>query len=154
MKTPLLCFFATFLLTSPALAQRPVSLYPDIVPVRTPDDLRKVALPHTTLSSVVVNETEGSVRITAVVTHPPATDRVTVWVALPLKNWNGRFMGNGGGGFNGGSANSLRGPVAQGLPPPRPTPVTRAAAVPSLSTPTVGSTGRRSATTPTSASTR
>jgi len=115
MKTPLLCFFASLLLTSPALAQRPVSLFPDIVPVRTPDDLRKVLLPNTTLTSIVVNEAEGSVRITAVVTHPPATDRVTVWVALPLKNWNGRFMGNGGGGFNGGSANSLRGPVAQGF---------------------------------------
>ena len=102
MKTPLLCFFASLLLTSPALAQRPVSLFPDMVPVRTPDDLRKVLLPNTTLTSIVVNEAEGSVRITAVVTHPPATDRVTVWVALPLKNWNGRFMGNGGGGFNGG----------------------------------------------------
>ncbi len=96
-------------------AQRPTALYPGIVPVCSPEELRKVALSNTTIESVTVNESEGAVRITAIVTHPPAKDRVTVWVALPLKNWNGRFMGNGGGGFSGGSANSLRGPVAQGF---------------------------------------
>ncbi len=98
-----------------AVAQSPKPLFPGVVPVCSPDDLRKVTLPHTTIESVAVNEAEGSVRITAVVTHPPASDRVTVWIALPLKNWNGRFMGNGGGGFTGGSAASLRGPVSQGF---------------------------------------
>ena len=115
MKTPLLFALVSLLLTGPTLAQRPAPLYPGIVPVCAPDDLRKVDLPNTTIESVALNEAEGAVRITAVVTHPPATDRVTVWIALPLKNWNGRFMGLGGGGFNGGSANSLRGPVAQGF---------------------------------------
>jgi pimeloyl-ACP methyl ester carboxylesterase len=40
---------------------------------------------------------------------------VTVWVALPLQGWNGRFRGNGGGGFVGGNPASLKGPVLQGF---------------------------------------
>jgi pimeloyl-ACP methyl ester carboxylesterase len=40
---------------------------------------------------------------------------VKVWIGLPLTNWNGRFQGNGGGGFLGGSPASLRGPVAMGF---------------------------------------
>jgi len=112
----LLARVLTFLaLSAVAFAQRPAPLYPDAAPVIAPDELRKVALPNTTIGSVAVNEAEGSVRITAVVTHPPAKDRVTVWVALPLKNWNGRFMGTGGGGFTGGRPESLRGPVTQGF---------------------------------------
>src|SRR5258705_16097 len=35
--------------------------------------------------------------------------------ALPVKNWNGRFRGNGGGGFLGGNPNRLGGPVRQGF---------------------------------------
>ncbi|MHB8901950.1 MAG: tannase/feruloyl esterase family alpha/beta hydrolase [Thermoguttaceae bacterium] len=34
--------------------------------------------------------------------------------ALPVKGWNGRFRGTGGGGFLGGHPNNLRGPVALG----------------------------------------
>src|SRR5439155_10103197 len=41
-------------------------------------------------------------------------DRVKIFIGLPATNWNGRFRGNGGGGFSGGSAGSLRGPVAEG----------------------------------------
>jgi DNA mismatch repair protein MutS len=40
---------------------------------------------------------------------------VKVWVALPVKNWNGRFRGVGGGGFVTGNAESLRGAVALGF---------------------------------------
>ena len=117
MKTPtrIAALLVTLTLASAVFAQRPVPLYPDVTPVLSVDALRKISLPNTTIESVVADEKEGSVRITAIVTHPPAKDRVTVWVALPLKNWNGRFQGNGGGGFVGGSAASLRGPVTQGF---------------------------------------
>jgi feruloyl esterase len=77
--------------------------------------LRDVKLPDTVITSVALEPTENSVRVTAVVSHPPAQDRVTVWVALPLKGWNGRFRGNGGGGFVGGNPASLKGPVMQGF---------------------------------------
>ena len=116
MKTRFVaCLFAIAIVSGAAFAQRPAPLYPDVTPVLSVDALRKISLPNTAIESVVADEKEGSVRITAIVTHPPATDRVTVWVALPLKNWNGRFQGNGGGGFVGGSAGSLRGPVTQGF---------------------------------------
>ena len=115
MKTRLAFAVVVLAFTASAFAQRPAALYPDATPVLSLDGLRKVAWPNTTIESVTLNETEGSVRITAIVTHPPAKDRVTVWVALPLKNWNGRFMGTGGGGFMGGRPESLRGPVTQGF---------------------------------------
>jgi feruloyl esterase len=71
-----------------------------------------VSLPDTTIESAVV---ENNVcQVTAVTTHPPTEDRITIWIHLPLSGWNGRFQGTGGGGFLGGSPNSLPGPVAQG----------------------------------------
>jgi feruloyl esterase len=48
------------------------------------------------------------------VTHPPADDRIIVWIGLPVTGWNGRFEGVGGGGFSGGNPNGVVGPVAQG----------------------------------------
>ncbi len=115
-----LCFLATVVLAGaqPAPAPRPEPikpLYADAAPICAPEDLRKVAIPNTTIDSVAVDAAENSVRIVATVTHPPANDRVKVWIALPLKNWNGRFRGNGGGGFVGGNPASLRGPVLQGF---------------------------------------
>src|SRR5688572_33438575 len=82
---------------SPDLLLKPI--YPDAAPVCSPEELKKVAIPNTTIESVTVDQRDGAVRVTAIVTHPPANDRVKVWVALPTKNWNGRFRGNGGGGF-------------------------------------------------------
>jgi feruloyl esterase len=72
-----------------------------------------VSLPNTTIESAKV---ESNVcRVTAVTTHPPAGDRVTIWIGLPMTGWNGRFMGTGGGGFSGGSAGGVNQPVTQGF---------------------------------------
>jgi len=90
-------------------------LFPDAAPVCPPEDLRKVSIPNTTIDSVSIDSTDGSCRVNATVTHPPANDRVKVFIALPMKGWNGRFRGTGGGGFVGGNANSLGGPVRQGF---------------------------------------
>jgi hypothetical protein len=90
------------------------ALYPGIAPVRSWESLKEVSIPNTTIESVVVDATNRMCLVTAIVTHPPAGDRVKVWIGLPLTNWNGRFQGNGGGGFLGGNPASLRGPVARG----------------------------------------
>src|SRR5688572_2723791 len=95
-------------------AAPPKPLFPDVAPVCPCEELRNVSIPNTTIESAAVDPTDGSCRVTATVTHPPANDRVKVFIALPMKGWNGRFRGNGGGGFSGGSPNSLRGPVMQG----------------------------------------
>lgn len=76
--------------------------YPVVTPILNTEDLTKVSIPNTTIKSVVV-DAKGVCMITAIVNHPPSNDRVTVWIALPLKNWNGRFCGAGGGGFMAGS---------------------------------------------------
>lgn len=92
----------------------PAPLYADAKPVVSPQELRAVAIPDTTVESVVVNPSNGSCRVTAVVTHPPAADRVTVWVDLPTRGWNGRFHGTGGGGYASGMLRSLDYPRSQG----------------------------------------
>jgi feruloyl esterase len=78
----------------------PEPIYAEALPVCAPDDLRKVSLPNTTIDSVTVDK--NLCKVTLTVTHPPATDRVKIWVALPMKNWNGRLLGQGGIGFTGG----------------------------------------------------
>ncbi len=92
----------------------PKPLFSDSKPVCPCESLLKVSIPNTTIDSAAIEPTNGWCRVVATVTHPPAGDRVKVFIGLPVTNWNGRFRGTGGGGFVGGSANSLRGPVAQG----------------------------------------
>ena len=93
----------------------PKALFPGIKPVCSCESLVDVSLPNTTIEAATTDPTNGWCRVTAVVTHPPAEDRIKVWIGLPLTNWNGRFRGNGGGGYVGGSPASLAGPVRQGF---------------------------------------
>lgn len=102
--------------------QPPPMIPKPLVATRTPavscESLRGVVLPNTAVDSASVdpgNDTiPASCRVTAIVTHPPAGDRVRVWIGLPMKNWNGRFQGVGGGGFSGGSANGVAQPLRAG----------------------------------------
>jgi feruloyl esterase len=90
----------------------PAPVYPEIKPVMGIDALKEIKIANTTIESVAQNA-DGSIRVTAIVTHPPANDRVQVFIGLPA-NWNGRFQGTGGGGWSGGSAFGVNGPVGQG----------------------------------------
>ena len=92
----------------------PAPLFPGIEPVCSCESLTNVSLPNTAIVSATLDPAHGWCRVTAIVTHPPSGDQVKVFIGLPVTNWNGRFRGNGGGGFSGGSAGSLPGPVAQG----------------------------------------
>ena len=87
-------------------------LIPDARPVRSCESLVEVALPNTTIESAAVES--NACRVTAVSTHPPAGDRVTIWVGIPMSGWNGRFLGTGGGGFSGGNPNSVSRAAALG----------------------------------------
>jgi feruloyl esterase len=94
-------------------ASMPRPLIPNIQPVRSCASLLDVTLPNTTIESATV---DGNVcRVTAIMTHPPANDAVTIWIAIPVSGWNGRFLGTGGGGFMGGSARGVDQPVAMGF---------------------------------------
>ncbi|MFH0843300.1 MAG: tannase/feruloyl esterase family alpha/beta hydrolase [Bacteroidota bacterium] len=90
-------------------------VYSGIVPVCSCEDLKKLSLPNTTIESALFRADDNSCRVTAVVNHPPSNDRVTVYIALPLKKWNGRFYGMGGGGFMAGIPLFLNLPVSQGF---------------------------------------
>ena len=96
-------------------APAPKALLPNAKPVRSCESLAAIALPNTTIESAALDSTNPNIcRVTAVTTHPPVGDRVRIWVAIPILDWNGRFMGTGGGGFSGGSAAGVNQPVAQG----------------------------------------
>lgn len=96
-----------------SLEKTPAPIYTDAVPVGAPDDLRKVSLPNTTIDNVTVDKNVCKVALT--VTHPPANDRVKIWVALPMKNWNGRLIGQGGVGYTGGLEFMTLFPAAAGF---------------------------------------
>lgn len=116
MKRSLLIAVVLFpLALAHAEAQPPKPIYSDAAPVCPCESLKKISLPNTTIESAVIDPVDGSCRVTATVTHPPMGDRVKVFIALPTKGWNGRFRGTGGGGFNGGSEGSVRGPAAMGF---------------------------------------
>jgi feruloyl esterase len=96
-------------------APAPKPAIADAKTVRTCESLSTVTLPNTTIESAAVDPNNpGLCRISAYTTHPPAGDKVRIWIAIPTANWNGRFMGTGGGGFSGGGANGVNGPAAQG----------------------------------------
>jgi feruloyl esterase len=87
-------------------------------PVRTCESLASLGLPNTTIDSASVEPAAANrpsfCRVTATVTHPPAGDKVRIFIGLPATGWNGRFQGVGGGGFSGGNPNAILGAVAQG----------------------------------------
>src|SRR5690349_20956530 len=83
--------------------------------VRTCESRSTVAYPNTTIESAAVDPANpGICRITAYTTHPPSGDRVRIWIGIPTANWNGRFLGTGGGGFSGGSPGGINQPLALG----------------------------------------
>ena len=88
-----------------ALMQAPPKpLIANAKPVRSCESLASVALPNTTIESAAVDANNPDIcRVVAITTHPPAGDKVRIWIAIPTSNWNGRFLGTGGGGFSGGS---------------------------------------------------
>jgi feruloyl esterase len=93
----------------------PKAAIPNAKPVRSCESLATVALPNTTIEAAAVDPgNPGICRVTAVTTHPPVGDKVRIWLAIPTSNWNGRFLGVGGGGFSGGSAAGVNPPVALG----------------------------------------
>lgn len=91
------------------------SIYSDVSPVCDFNELSNVEIPNTTIESVALDEAGGFYMVTAVVNHPPSDDKVKVYIALPVKNWNGRFYGTGGGGYMGGHRYFLNGPVKLGF---------------------------------------
>jgi pimeloyl-ACP methyl ester carboxylesterase len=110
----LLAAFSTAVTVCQAAEVPPKPVFPDNAPVCPCETLTNLSLPNTTIDSAAIDPADGSCRVLATVTHPPSADRVKVFIGLPTKGWNGRFRGTGGGGFVGGSSNSLRGPVSLG----------------------------------------
>jgi hypothetical protein len=108
-------FFESYLMNTRRAQDEPTPkpAFPGIIPVMTCAALRQVSLPDTTIDSAELSD-DGSCRVTASVIHPPASNRIKIFMALPSKDWNGRFRGTGGGGYAGGTIASLDTPVGKG----------------------------------------
>src|SRR6187200_857230 len=83
---------------APLIQTPPRPLIANAKPVRSCDSLANVALPNTIIESAALDR--DICRVVAVTTHPPAGDKVRIWIAIPMVNWNGRFLGTGGGGYS------------------------------------------------------
>src|SRR5438477_2639819 len=100
----------------PLMQTMPKPLIANAKPVRSCESLATVALPNTTIESAMVDANNPRIcQVVATTTHPPAGDTVRIWVAMPTSNWNGRFLGTGGGGFVGGNPAALNQPAALGF---------------------------------------
>src|SRR5437870_4327575 len=78
----------------PLMQTTPKPLIANAMPVRSCESLATVALPGTTIESATVDAANpGICRVVAITTHPPAGDKVKIWIAIPTTNWNGRFIG-------------------------------------------------------------
>jgi feruloyl esterase len=99
----------------PPLGTTPKQAIADVKPLRSCDSLARVGLPNTTIESAEVDRANpGICRVTAITTHPPAGDKVRIWIGIPTANWNGRFLAVGGGGFVGGNPAGINQPLALG----------------------------------------
>jgi hypothetical protein len=99
----------------PALGSTPKPAIPNAKPIKSCESLAMISLPNTTIESAVVDPANPSIcRVTAITTHPPSGDKIRIWIGIPTANWNGRFLGVGGGGFTGGNAAGVNQPVALG----------------------------------------
>jgi feruloyl esterase len=100
----------------PLMQTPPKALMANAKPVRSCESLASVTLPNTTIESAALDAANpGICRVVATTTHPPAGDKVRIWISIPTTNWNGRFLGNGGGGFVGGMPIAVDQPAAMGF---------------------------------------
>lgn len=100
---------------APSLGATPKPAIANAKPVRSCESLAMVSLPNTTIESAAVDSANpGICRVTAITTHPPTGDKVKIWIGIPTANWNGRFLGVGGGGFMGGFPAAINQPLSLG----------------------------------------
>jgi feruloyl esterase len=108
--------FAFIFSSGTAGSQTPLrSFFPDARPICSCDSLRNISIPNSIVESAVLDSAGTSCWVTLTMNHPPADDRVKIFIALPLENWNGRFLGTGGSGYLGGAPNRLWRWVTQGF---------------------------------------
>ena len=93
----------------------PKPAIPHAKTIRSCESLAAVTLPNTTIESARIDpEKPDTCLVTVITTHPPAGDRIRIWIAIPTLNWNGRFLGMGGSGFLGRSAAAVNEPATLG----------------------------------------
>jgi Tannase and feruloyl esterase len=100
-----------------AAAAQPAQATAARAPARSCASLAQLRFANTSVSATADpgnGGTPASCRVHLTIAQPPSTDRVNVWVYLPVTGWNGRFEGVGGGGYVGGSESSLVAPLQQG----------------------------------------
>jgi feruloyl esterase len=112
MRAPLPSLFAAICFTKSTLAIRcsPHAFpYPSVPGARflslAAAEVKDYSLPSSNLTTLAF------CNVTLSYTHPGQGDSINVQVWLPSNNWNGRFMGTGGGGYNTGTFDSALAPA-------------------------------------------
>lgn len=92
-------------------ATTPAALYGEHHPARDCASLKTLALNRVHIMAAEIVSATASApaicQVTAVHKRFDNDDPITVWLGLPLNNWNGRFMGIGGGGYAGGDRDMM-----------------------------------------------
>ena len=110
------------LVAAASAATIPAATVPDLERLHSRDtpatpcaSLKPTAPEGATIASFTAKEQRGYCQIDTYVTHGDAKDNVRHGTFLPLpEKWNGRYMGNGGGGMSAGSPSFAPGGVQQG----------------------------------------
>jgi feruloyl esterase len=102
------------------LPAAPVPALSQATPVRSCESFTatRVSADATVREARVVQTTLGAdelCRMTIEVTNPLTPTIVTVWLVLPIRHWNGRFLGLGGGGWMPGFPAALDAGAALGF---------------------------------------
>ena len=92
----------------------PAAVFAGITPMTSCEALRSIFIPDTIVDSARVQDSDHSCRIAATIVHPPENIPIRIFVALPMRAWNGRFRGTGGSGYAGGFEWRLDLPVSKG----------------------------------------
>jgi hypothetical protein len=78
-------------------------LVANAAPSRTCESRATVTLPNTTIESASVDQGDQTIgqscRVTAVLTHPPAGDKVRIFLAFPINDWKDVFRALPAAGF-------------------------------------------------------
>lgn len=90
-------------------------LYGAVAPVCDIEDLLRIHLEGAKVLSAEKIADEDICLVTISAHHAPAQDTVRIWVALPMRDWNGRFYGCGGSGFRGGDPQKAIGAARRGF---------------------------------------
>ncbi|KAF9883636.1 hypothetical protein FE257_003108 [Aspergillus nanangensis] len=92
-------------------------ILPNINVLAVDTAVAEISWPTQDLTNAFAPTKNGSTevcQVTVQYTHPGWNDTINTWIWLPVKSWNQRFVGMGGGGWVTGTPGALSQPISEG----------------------------------------